>query len=88
MRTTAKSPSEDRAAGVKVTGAGEPYRVFTPFWRALQAMGRPDQPLPEPSLHLPAAWPESLPLSELELLPQVPWDTGLAFQPPIRNGDA
>ena len=61
-----------------VTRAGEPYRVFTPFWQALQAMGQPDEPLPAPALHLPGAWPESLALSELDLLPRVPWDAGLA----------
>ncbi len=31
------------------TGAGEPYRVFTPFWRALASEG-PPPPLPAPKL--------------------------------------
>lgn len=31
------------------TGAGEPYRVFTPFWRALMAREIP-RPLPRPNL--------------------------------------
>jgi len=30
------------------TKAGAPYRVFTPFWRALQAKHEPDAPLPAP----------------------------------------
>jgi deoxyribodipyrimidine photo-lyase len=61
-----------------VTRAGEPYRVFTPFWRALRAMGEPGEPLPEPSLHEPETWPESLALDELGLLPRIAWDAGLA----------
>jgi deoxyribodipyrimidine photo-lyase len=61
-----------------VTGGGEPYRVFTPFWRALRALGDPDEPVPEPTLHLPEAWPQSLALDDLGLLPRIPWDAGLA----------
>lgn len=61
-----------------VTGGGEPYQVFTPFWRAQRALGEPDQPLPEPTLHVPEAWPESLALDDLDLLPRIPWDAGLA----------
>jgi deoxyribodipyrimidine photo-lyase len=60
------------------TGSGEPYRVFTPFWRALCAMGEPGEPLPEPALHVPDVWPESLAPADLDLLPEVPWDAGLA----------
>jgi deoxyribodipyrimidine photo-lyase len=60
------------------TRAGDPYRVFTPFWRALCEMGEPGEPLPAPTLHPPAAWPESLALGELGLTPHIPWDAGLA----------
>ncbi len=60
------------------TGSGEPYQVFTPFWRALREMGEPEEPLPEPALHAPDSWPESLALEELGLLPDIPWDAGLA----------
>ncbi len=31
------------------TGGGEPYRVFTPFWRACQTAGLPDEPAPAPA---------------------------------------
>lgn len=31
------------------TGQDEPYRVFTPFWRTLRAMGSPGKPLPAPA---------------------------------------
>ncbi|MEM9287734.1 MAG: deoxyribodipyrimidine photo-lyase [Pseudomonadota bacterium] len=30
------------------TGSGGPYKVFTPYWRASQAMGAPAAPLPAP----------------------------------------
>jgi len=61
------------------TGQGEPYRVFTPFWKAcsarLEALPRP---LPAPRRI--AAPPESVPglaLDELGLLPRIRWDSGL-----------
>ncbi len=60
------------------TRSGGPYQVFTPFWRALQAAGAPDGARPEPSLHSPARWPESLAVDDLDLLPRIPWDAGLA----------
>ena len=60
------------------TGAGGPYKVFTPFWRALLAGPRIDEPLPAPRrIPAPAAWPQSLPIDELRLLPAIPWDGGL-----------
>ena len=59
------------------TRAGGPYKVFTPFWRALRAAGAPDPPLPEPRLHAPAVWPASLELDRLELLPRIGWDAGI-----------
>ncbi len=31
------------------SGSGEPYRVFTPFWRACLAAGEPRAPLPTPA---------------------------------------
>ena len=30
------------------TGAGKPFRVFTPFWKALQALGEPREPMAAP----------------------------------------
>ncbi len=58
-------------------GAGEPYRIFTPFWKAMQALGlqRPPEPAPPALPPLPAGlW--SAPLEALELLPHLPWDAG------------
>jgi deoxyribodipyrimidine photo-lyase len=31
------------------TGAGEPYKVFTPFWRACRQAGEPEDPIAAPS---------------------------------------
>jgi deoxyribodipyrimidine photo-lyase len=58
--------------------SGGPFRVFTPFWNALRTHGDPDDPLPPPRLHLPSRWPDSVPLDDLQLLPEIPWDDGLA----------
>jgi deoxyribodipyrimidine photo-lyase len=55
------------------TGSGTPYRVYTPFWRALEASGEPDQPLDEPeTLLTPAQWPASEDLAGWQLLPHKP----------------
>ena len=57
------------------TGAGEPYRVFTPFWR--NVVERPVRsPLPIPEWR-PGPVPASVPLAALGLLPTRPWDGGL-----------
>jgi len=63
----------------QITRAGKlPYKVFTPYWKALQAAGL-DQPLlSAPSLMPPVASSiASLPIETLELLPKIPWDGGL-----------
>ena len=57
---------------------GEPYKVFTPYWKALQSKGLEHSILPLPrSLTLVPADMESLTLENLELLPKIPWDGGL-----------
>jgi deoxyribodipyrimidine photo-lyase len=55
---------------------GEPYRVFSPFWKQALAVTTCPELLPAPT-HLPApvAWPESKPLESLKLLPRIPWDS-------------
>lgn len=59
------------------TGAGEPYRVFTPFWHAHSALPR-RQPLPAVrELRAASRSPQGLALTELELLPKIAWDGGL-----------
>ncbi|MGU3409879.1 cryptochrome/photolyase family protein [Microbacterium sp. M1A1_1b] len=61
-----------------LNGSGEPYKVFTPFWRAAQAMPEPRHPLPKPRT-LPAV-PDvaSDDLADWALLPTKPdWAGGL-----------
>ena len=57
------------------TGAGDPYRMFTPFWKT--CLGRPAgrTPLPAPKRMLaPVVMPVSSSLNSLALLPKIPWD--------------
>ena len=51
------------------TRTGGPYQVFTPFWRALQALGEPDAPLPAVRPSAPSQWPQSLTIEQLGLRP-------------------
>ncbi|QCB96903.1 deoxyribodipyrimidine photo-lyase [Arthrobacter sp. PAMC25564] len=66
------------------TGAGSPYKVFTPFWRACLNGTEPHLPLEAPQ-RLPGAardaagdLPDSEPLTSWDLLPRRPdWSAGL-----------
>lgn len=52
---------------------GGPYRVFTPFWRALDASGEPPAPIDPPeNVAAPALWPASENLEQWDLLPKQP----------------
>ncbi len=60
--------------------SGNPFRVFTPFWRACRS--HPAQPHlppshPEGPLPVPSAWPGSLALEKLALEPSADWAGGL-----------
>jgi len=60
------------------TQQGDPYKVFTPYWRNLRPQLQAVDPLPEPAL---PGWNKlqgGLPLAALDLLPRVRWDNGLA----------
>jgi deoxyribodipyrimidine photo-lyase len=61
-------------------GAGEPFRVFTPFWRALSTrLAEVPAPLAPPAAVPRADRPlTGLTLAALDLLPRVRWDGGLA----------
>ncbi len=63
------------------TGAGNPYGVFGPFWRKLQAETAIGEPLPVPHLAAPGTWPESDALETFGLTPEqqdgVDWAAGL-----------
>lgn len=49
------------------TGAGGPYSVYSPFWRAVRGRD-PGSVLPEPGvLRIPAHWPASEPLADWRL---------------------
>ncbi|MGE3313388.1 MAG: deoxyribodipyrimidine photo-lyase [Limisphaerales bacterium] len=58
--------------------SGQPFQVFTPYWKS--CLGRPDPvtPLKPPAaLVSPASPPASDPIESLELLPAIRWDVGL-----------
>ncbi|MFM8332737.1 MAG: cryptochrome/photolyase family protein [Candidatus Methylumidiphilus sp.] len=59
-------------------GKGEPYKVFTPYWKALQQRGFGDLPQPAPARlpNIPAIG-DGLPLADFGLLPNIAWDGGL-----------
>lgn len=65
--------------GTVTNKQGEPYQVFTSFWRRSLTL-----PVAEPvtidlrEIGRPKVWPESLTLADLELTPTSLWDTGLA----------
>ncbi len=67
------------------TKAGQPFKVYTPFWRAASAGAGPSLPIPAPkSIPGPDAWPKSETLKSWQLLPTKPdWSAGLkqAWQP-------
>lgn len=67
-----------------MTGQGEPFKVFTPFWRAAQAMPEPRHPLPKPRDLPGPADVDSDDLDDWALLPTAPdWAGGLreAWEP-------
>jgi deoxyribodipyrimidine photo-lyase len=59
-------------------GSGQPFRVFTAFWRACltKPVAPPSKDAPR-KLCSPENWPHSLELSELALEPTVDWASGL-----------
>ena len=65
--------------GAVTTGSGEPYKIYTPFAKALLAHMPPRDILPEPAtIRSPEDWPESDELADWNLLPTKPdWAGGL-----------
>ena len=60
------------------TQTGTPYRAFTPFWRAARK-GAFAEPRPAPgALAGVAEWPPGLTPDDLDLLPKIRWDKGIA----------
>ncbi|TYC92838.1 deoxyribodipyrimidine photo-lyase [Novosphingobium sp. BW1] len=75
--------------GSVTTGAGQPYKIFTPFWRALHERLPPPDPLHRPqTIAAPESWPESEALDDWGLLPTKPdWAGGLRdFWTPGEDG--
>jgi len=64
--------------GSLLTGSGNPYRIYTPFWRALVQRMPPHRPLPAPTrLDVPSFWPTGDRLDGWRLLPTAPdWAEG------------
>ena len=61
-----------------LNAAGQPYRVFTAFWRAhtkasVSAAPPPAVVPPVSQVQAPQAWPHSLPLLDLKLEPTLDW---------------
>ncbi len=65
--------------GSVTTGSGQPYKIYTPFWRVLEARMPPAWPQPAPSrIPAPQVWPSSDTLADWKLLPTTPdWAGGM-----------
>ena len=66
--------------GSITSGNGAPYKIYTPFWRALRDVMPPPHPLHRPDeIPAPASWPASDDLADWHLLPAKPdWAMGFA----------
>ena len=56
------------------TGGGNPYKVYTPYWKKVK--DRPIEPIADPdfdSLKFPEAYPQTVALDSLGLLPEEQW---------------
>jgi len=63
------------------TKAGDPYKVYTPYWKACQALGEPASPTKPPGkseVQPPGDWPDSVELDDLNLMPDHPWGEQVA----------
>ncbi|MFC7540906.1 deoxyribodipyrimidine photo-lyase [Siccirubricoccus deserti] len=70
------------------SGSGQPYAVYTPFARAVAALGEPDPPLPAPArLHPMPSPPPGEVLADWALLPRDP-DWAAAFPAAWMPGEA
>ncbi|GGB31189.1 deoxyribodipyrimidine photo-lyase [Sphingomonas metalli] len=60
------------------TGSGQPFRIYSSFWKAAQGHLPPPHPEPAPrSIPAPSHWPKSETLASWQLLPTKPdWSTG------------
>lgn len=74
--------------GSITTGGGTPYKIYTPFWRALNERMPPAEPLNRPrEIPAPSSWPTSDALADWNLLPTSPnWATGFEDWTPGEDG--
>ena len=65
--------------GTVTTGSGNPYKIYTPFWRALSERMPPPEPQRRPQkIAAPDSWPASDTLDDWGLLPTQPdWAGGM-----------
>jgi deoxyribodipyrimidine photo-lyase len=69
------------------TGSGKPFKIFGPYYRALQAKLPPPEPKPAPQLTRPEVLPRSDRLEDWQLLPTSPnWATGFTNWEPGAGG--
>jgi deoxyribodipyrimidine photo-lyase len=59
------------------TQEGNPYRVFTPYWRKLRTMIDASAPLPVPARLSLKKCEHGVALDTLKLLPRIAWDSGM-----------
>lgn len=73
-----------------VTGGGQPFRIYSAFWRALQAQLPPPEPRAAPArLAAPDRWPASDRLADWALRPTRPdWATGFDMIPGAAEAEA
>ena len=63
--------------GLVRNGSGQPYRIYTPFWRATQQHMPPPRPVSAPDLAAPPVWPDGDRIEGWSLLPMRPdWAEG------------
>ena len=60
------------------TGQGQPYKVFTPYWRNVRARIEPRAPAAAPTRIVTPTVTAGVKLASLHLLPKIKWDAGLA----------
>jgi deoxyribodipyrimidine photo-lyase len=77
-----------RPDALRTKGSGEPFKVYTPFWRALVASEPPADPAPAPTqIAAPATWPKGDKLTDWNLHPTKPdWSMGFAEWTPGEAG--
>ncbi|MEO6076593.1 MAG: deoxyribodipyrimidine photo-lyase [Dokdonella sp.] len=68
------------------TGQGDPYRVFTPFWRNIRARLHPQEPLPAPKKIATPPIKNQITIADLDLKPSIGWDK--EFHSAWRPGEA